>query len=61
MFSIFGYKNGSYKANQKNTNFREKSIKNLMQLIEVEEYHYRSKDGFTGVFSHNRKLNFKIP
>ncbi|MFC2087755.1 IS4 family transposase, partial [Bacteroidota bacterium] len=43
----------------KNVNFRENSVCNLIKTIENEEYNCRSKDGFTGVFSRNRKLNFK--
>jgi len=43
-----------------NKDFREKTINNLIQLIDNEEYHCRSKNGFPGVFSRNRTLTFKI-
>lgn len=39
--------------------FREETIENANQLIENEEYNCRSKNGFQGVLSRNRKFNFK--
>ena len=55
-----GYNIGVPEKATKKTDFREKAINNLTQLIENEEYHCRSKNGFTGVFSRDRTLTFKI-
>jgi len=55
-----GYNVCASKKAISNKNFREKAINNLTQLIENEEYHCRSKNGFTGVFSRDRTLTFKI-
>jgi len=54
-----GYNKSSVKVNERKSNFRENSIANLIHLIENEEYNCRSKDGLKGVFTRNRKLNFK--
>ena len=42
-----------------NQRFREKLIENLTKLIENEDYHCRSKNGFPGVLSRDRILNFR--
>ena len=42
-----------------NQGFRNNTVKNVNQLIENEEYHCRSKNGFPGVFSRVRKLCIK--
>ena len=54
-----GYNKGLSEQALKNTKFRKNAIENLIQLIENEEYHCRSKNGFQGVLSRHRKLNFK--
>jgi hypothetical protein len=38
--------------------FRENTITDITKLIENEEYHCRSKNGFKGVFTRLRKLDF---
>lgn len=54
-----GYNIGLLSKATKDQNFREKTIENLNQLINNEDYHCRSKNGFQGVLSRDRKLNFK--
>jgi hypothetical protein len=39
--------------------FRENTVTNITQLIENEEYHCRSNNGFPGAFTRDRKINFK--
>lgn len=54
-----GYNKGLLESTIVNQDFRNKTVNNVNQLIENEEYHCRSKNGFPGVFSRIRKLSFK--
>jgi hypothetical protein len=55
-----GYNIGPFRKAGIKTKLREKAIENVTKLIENEEYHCRAKNGFQGVLSRNRKLNYKI-
>ena len=54
-----GYNKGLLESRIVNHEFRKNTVNNVNQLIENEEYHCRSKNGFTGVFTRDRKLNLK--
>ena len=55
-----GYNRGNCKANLlSKESFREKTVENINKLITNEAFNCRSKDGLTGVFTRDRKLNFK--
>jgi hypothetical protein len=58
-FKFEGYNKGLLEGTNVNQDFRNNTVNNVNQLIENEEYHCRSKNGFPGVFSRVRKLCIK--
>lgn len=59
MIIFEGYNKGLLSKATKCQKFRENTIENLNKLINDEDYHCRSKNGFQGGPTRDRKLNFK--
>lgn len=46
-------------SKKENDNFRKNTITTITKKIESEEFNFRSKNGIPGVFTRDRKINFK--